>query len=88
MATRGSSTRLSALTSVEANIEAEISRNGRDAIALETVARHLSLEPTVSPVNWSVVQTEDTPLTDAPRGQPRVRESVTISGGPRHEPSS
>jgi putative Mg2+ transporter-C (MgtC) family protein len=49
-------------------VEAEISRYGRDDIALESAVSRLSLERSVSSVSWSVVQDEDVPLIVAAQG--------------------
>lgn len=50
-------------------VQAEIAREGRDDIALETAVSRLSLEPGVSSVNWSVVQDRDTPLAVSSTGE-------------------
>jgi putative Mg2+ transporter-C (MgtC) family protein len=43
-------------------VEAEVSRFGRDDVALEAAVSRLSLEPSVSSVSWEVVQDEGVPL--------------------------
>jgi putative Mg2+ transporter-C (MgtC) family protein len=43
--------------------EAEISRFGRDDVALESAVSRLSLEPGVSSVSWSVVEDEGIPVS-------------------------
>jgi putative Mg2+ transporter-C (MgtC) family protein len=39
-------------------VAAEVSRYGRDDVALEAAVSRLSLEPSVSSVSWQVVQDE------------------------------
>ena len=46
-------------------VEAEVSRFGRDDVALEAAVSRLSLEPSVSSVSWAVVQDEGVPLDGA-----------------------
>jgi putative Mg2+ transporter-C (MgtC) family protein len=50
-------------------VEAEISRYGRDDVALEAAVSRLSLEPSVSSVDWSVVQEEAIPGIAAGQGE-------------------
>jgi putative Mg2+ transporter-C (MgtC) family protein len=47
------------------DVEAEISRYGRDDVALESAVSRLSLEPSVSSVSWSVAQDEGIPVSAA-----------------------
>ena len=49
-------------------VEAEISRYGRDDVAMETAVSRLSLEPGVSSVSWSVSQDEDIPVNTPAQG--------------------
>ncbi|NHN55821.1 MgtC/SapB family protein [Calidifontibacter sp. DB0510] len=49
-------------------VEAEISRQGRDDIALEAAVSRLSLEPSVNSVNWTVVHDEALPLASTTQG--------------------
>jgi putative Mg2+ transporter-C (MgtC) family protein len=49
-------------------VEAEISRYGRDDVALEAAVSRLSLEPSVNSVSWSVIQDEHVPLIAAGQG--------------------
>jgi putative Mg2+ transporter-C (MgtC) family protein len=43
-------------------VEAELQRQGRDDVALESAVSRLSLEPHVTSVSWNVIEETGVPL--------------------------